>query len=313
MNSTQPYRTMVKLLHADNFLSPEEAQRAAGVVQGLNFTPKSYGWELENFNMVLTRLEPVMSRVLGERVVIDQQRSGVFRRPLNNVIHFEEFDSLNEWAFVCALEKTTLNLYHHIDSTGTVDAESAIQGYNFNYMNLFEWELHTNILLAPSQGVFFRPWVFHSLDQGLVQYYRLKTDRKFRVLVMGPPTSERALMAQTLAEKLAGSELFRSREVRVKDKDIDYTTDGRLRQSYRMLALARNSNKNCVILDHACVLEEQRDIINPDIIVYMRGTMEWEDQNSWEEPSVYDFSFSSVCEESVAQVLDRIQTKRVVV
>jgi hypothetical protein len=302
---------MVKLLHADNFLSPEEAQRAAGVVQGLNFTPKSYGWELENFNMVLTRLEPVMSRVLGERVVIDQQRSGVFRRPLNNVIHFEEFDSLNEWAFVCALEKTTLNLYHHIDSTGTVDAESAIQGYNFNYMNLFEWELHTNILLAPSQGVFFRPWVFHSLDQGLVQYYRLKTDRKFRVLVMGPPGSQRALMAKKLSDKIAGSSLIKSMDVRIKDKDVDFSTDGRLRQTYRMLTLARNDRSDCVILDHACVLDEQRQIVNPDVLVYMKGTTDWDNSHEWEEPKYYDLSFQEACDSAVEAVLNRIETKRI--
>jgi hypothetical protein len=300
-------RGMVKLIHADNFLNPQDAQRAAAVVLGLNFTPKSYGLELENFNMVLDRLEPVMSRVLGERVVIDHKRSGVFRRPLNNVIHFEEFDSPNEWAFVCALERTTLNLYHHINSSGEVDAETALQGYSFNYMNLFEWNLHTNIMLEPSQGVFFRPWVFHSLDQGMIQYYRLCTDRKFRVLVMGAPGSHRAELAQKLHHQLPGSVLMRSWDVRVKDKDIDFSPDGRMRQSYRMLTMARNDRSSCVILDHACPLEEQRQVINPDVLVWMRGG----DETDLEPPQYYDFSFNSVDEQVVEQILKKIETKRI--
>jgi hypothetical protein len=302
---------MVKLIHADGFLSAHDAQKAARLVQGLSFSPKSYGWELENFNMVFSKLEPIMSQVLGERVVIDHHRSGIFRKPLNNVIHFEEFQSLNEWAFVCALEKNTLNLYHHIDTDGNTDAETALDNYKFNYMNLFEWNLHTNILLEPSQGVFFRPWVFHSLDQGLVQYYRLLTDRKFRVLVMGPPGSERALMSQKLHEKINGSSLIKSMAVRKKDKDIDFSSDGRLRQTYRMLTLARNDRSDCVILDHACVLDEQRQIINPDVLVYMKGKELWDKSNEWEEPKYYDFAFSEVSDEAVSAILNRIETKRI--
>lgn len=314
MTETGNYRGMVKLIHADNFFNADDAQRLAAVVQGMNFTNKSYGWELENFNMVLDRLEPLMSKVLGERVVIDHNRSGIFRRPLNNVIHFEEFDSQNEWAFVCALERNTINLYHHLDTQGAVDAETALQGWQFNYRNLFEWHLHTNILMQPSQGVFFRPWVFHSMDSGLVQYYRLITDRKFRVLVMGPPSSERKKMAALLAQKIEGSSLLRSLDIRHQDKDIDYSRDGRLRHTYRMLTRARNDRSSCVIMDHACALEEQRSIVNADILVVMRGTdPAWEAAHSWEQPQLYDFCFDTADESNVLQVLTKIKTKRVLV
>lgn len=307
-------RSMVKLIHADNFLKATEAQALVSVTTGLRFTARPYGWELENINMVLDRLEPLMSKVLGERVVIDHKRSGIFRRPLNNVIHFEDFESVNEWAFVCALEQNTVNLYHHVNARGEVDAEHAMQGQQFNYRNLFEWHLHTNIMLQPSQGVFFRPWVFHSWDQGLVQYYRLLTDRKFRVLVMGPPHSERKQMAQQLAERISGSSLLRSMEIRVQDKDIDYTESGRMRHTYRMLTRARSDKSTCVILDHVCALQAQREVINPDILVYMQGTdPEWEAQHDWQTPTTYDFSFHTAHEDNVVQVLRKIATKRVVI
>lgn len=314
MTETAPYRTMVQLIHADKFLNPRDSANLVAMTTGLNFVSKNYGWELENFNMVLDRLEPLMSKVLGERIVIDHKRSGVFRRPLNNVIHFEESDSVNEWAFVCALEKTTLNLYHHINPQGEIDAENAIQGFEFNYRNLFEWKLHTNILMDPSQGVFFRPWVFHSFDQGLIQYYRLIADRKFRILVMGPPSSERKQMATMLAERITGSSLLRSIDIRDQDKDIDYSEDGRLRHTYRMLTRARNDRSNCVILDHVCALDQQRQIVNPDILVVMQGNdAQWQINNGWEQPNYYDFSFESATDETVTQVLKKIDTKRILV
>ena len=43
-----------------------------------------------------------------------------------------------------------------------------------NYQDFRDWDYHTNILLEPNEGVIFRPWLFHSLEEGLVQVYRLK-------------------------------------------------------------------------------------------------------------------------------------------
>jgi hypothetical protein len=150
---------MVKLIHADGFFAPGDAERYVDIVSGLNFVEKQYGYEIENFNMIFSGLEPIFSKVLGERIVIDNKRSGIFRKPINNIIHFEEFDSLNEWCFVVALQKTTLNLFYHLKKDGAYrefDAKSALDDWRFNYRNMFEWDYHTNILLEPNQGIFFR-------------------------------------------------------------------------------------------------------------------------------------------------------------
>ena len=88
-------RSMIKMVHADGFFSEEGAIEYRDFVQNLEFTPKHYGEELENFNMILDGMEPVFSKVFGERIVIDPDRSGIFRRPLNNIIHFEDFSSPN--------------------------------------------------------------------------------------------------------------------------------------------------------------------------------------------------------------------------
>lgn len=270
-------RSMIKLIHADGFFSEQGAIEYCNVANSLPFTKKHYGYEIENFNMILSGLEPVFSKVLGERVVIDPNRSGVFRRPIRNTIHFEDFRTLNEWCFIVALEKTTLNLWHHIKDHGDgelspIDAETALDGIDFNYYNLFEWTIHTNIVLKPGQGAFIRPWVFRSLDDGMIQYYRLKSDKKFRILVTGVPGSGRKEVAKKITEMFSSTKLLESKSIRQQEKDIDFSYDGRMRHAYRMLDIARECEEDIVVIDMVCPLPEMREIINPDIIVWINNT-----------------------------------------
>lgn len=169
-------KAAIKMIHADGFFKPGECEAMAATVRGLRFVEKSYGKEIENFSIVLPGIDPIFSKMLGEEVEVDRTSSGVFRMPIDNVIHFEHFDSLDEWCFVVALERNTLNLFHHLKKDGEygeIDAKTVLDGHEFNYRNMFEWHMHSNILLEPNQGVFFRPWLFHSLQDGIVQYYRL--------------------------------------------------------------------------------------------------------------------------------------------
>ena len=160
---------MIKLIQADDFFPHDDVEKLRNLGNSLPKVEKEYGLEVENFNFIVPNLEPVFSNILGQPITIDKDRSGVFRKPMNCIIHFEGFDDPSEWCFMIALEPTTFNLYHHLSG-----AKTALEGYKFNYRNLFEWDYNTNILLKPNQGVFFRPWLFHSVEDGLVQYYRLK-------------------------------------------------------------------------------------------------------------------------------------------
>lgn len=165
--------SIAKLIHADNFFIPEEAERLSIIGKNLNYVEKEYGLEIDNFNLTFPGLDDTFSKLVNEEVMVDEERSGIFRKPLNCQIHFESFDTLNEWCFIIALERTTFNLYNHLESYGVINARSALDGYKWNYKNMFEWDYYANILLERNQGVIFRPWLFHSLEDGLVQYYRL--------------------------------------------------------------------------------------------------------------------------------------------
>jgi acylphosphatase len=310
-------RAMVKLIHADGFYNEEDAKRFKYVVGGLKYTEKDYGYEIENFNMIQRGLEPIFSRVLGEKVIIDQKRSGLFRRP-KQFVHFEDFETLNEWCFVIALEKTTFNMFHHlkdgIGENGDVDAKSALDGWQYNYRNLMEWNIETNVMLEENQGVFFRPWMFHSLDEGkLVQYYRLLTDRSLRILVMGRPGQGKTELAKKIHEALPGSLYINSEEERVKAKDIDYSLDGQSRHTYRILEIARKNRSDNVIIDMSCPIEDSRDILNPDVIIWVdkndaKILPAWEEQ--FEAPKLYDFRIKRIEDETLDEIVERVKTKK---
>jgi hypothetical protein len=171
-------RTSIKLIHADGFFPKGEAEALCSVVQGIKYIEGEYGLEVPNFNLILPDIHLVFSKILGEEVIIDRKRSGIVRKPYNGMIHFESFDIPDEWCFILALERTTLNIYKHVkdiryNEYDMSDSRNVLEGYKFNYNNLFEWDVVSNIILECNQGVFIRPWVFHALEDKTVQYYRI--------------------------------------------------------------------------------------------------------------------------------------------
>jgi len=160
--------SMIKTMTIDGFYSKEEAQRLSLVVDSLSFTQSEFGKEIENFNLTPENPNQLFSGVLNKSVELIEEHSGIFRRP-DLFIHFESFESSKEWLFVVALENSTFNIFEHQSG-----AKNALEKYNFKYRNMFEWDLTVNYLLEPGQGVFFRPWLFHTFDCGLIQTFRLR-------------------------------------------------------------------------------------------------------------------------------------------
>ena len=160
---------MIKLIHIDNFFTDiEDVVKLATVARSLQFQEFEYGLEIPDFNLVDPDIDTTFSKVLKEEVVTIPVKSGCFRQPFH-FIHFESFCAPTDWAFAVALERSTFNLYRHESGSDT-----ALHGYKYNYRNLFEWDYTANVLLERNQCVFYRPWLFHSFDQGLIHTYRLE-------------------------------------------------------------------------------------------------------------------------------------------
>jgi hypothetical protein len=313
-------RTMVKLIHADDFFPNDDVTNLRNAVVNSNFIEKPYGREIDNFNIIYPDIETIFHRVLGERVIVDPYRSGVIRKPYNNAIHFEHYNSPDEWCFLIALERTTINLWHHIDPTNKMgDLEKAtttdaLMGVDYNYKNLFEWKIHTNILLEPNQAIFMRPWLFHSLESGLVQYYRLIADAKYRVLVMGLPNSSKKSVSEKLTSKLNNSVLLNSMDYRTKHRDIDFTENGQLRHCHRMLKYARASDATVTVINMTTPLPKMREILNPDFLIWVADgdIAEYKElQDMYTPPVVYDYKCDGDNDEEIDNIIQRIITKRI--
>lgn len=161
--------THIKLVSVDGFYNEEEASRLCSIAKSLQFVEKDLGYEIENFNMVPENADQLFSTMFNTELMVIDDRSGVFRIP-KNFIHFEGFDTPNEWLFVCALEKSFLTIYEHLDS----GAKHALDKYQLAYRDMLQWDYQAQHQLSPGQGVLFRPWLFHSMDHGLVQLFRLR-------------------------------------------------------------------------------------------------------------------------------------------
>lgn len=284
---------MVKVLQSDGFFNPNDVEHLYNVASSMEFVPFELGKEVKDFNLVQPGIDEILSKVVGEKLLIDEQNSGKLIRP-NHHIHFEGFDNPNEWCFAVALEKCTFNVYYHLSG-----AKTALDGYRFNYQNMFEWDYHTNILLEPNQGIFYRPWVFHSFDGGLLYHNRLKSIDTFatkkKILVMGLPGSGKTTLAAALSKELNASH-FNADEVRKMYNDWDFSDEGRMRQAQRMRNLAHLSHTDYNLIDFVCPRIATRDVLSADFIIWM-NTIEssrYEDTNKiFEKPSNANIEITS--------------------
>ena len=159
--------SLVKIITVDGFFTKEQADELTAITYNLQFDETEFGKEIPNFNLIQPDFNKHASIIFNTTIKVDENRSGFFRIP-KQFIHFEGFDSLNEWIFVVALQKSIFNVFEHKSGSA-----NALQGYKYGYNNLFEWDLTINYEIQPGQGVMFRPWLFHSFNTGLLQTFRI--------------------------------------------------------------------------------------------------------------------------------------------
>lgn len=163
-NNFQVNKSVLNFIHARNYFQPGEAEKYKCATKNIiHYQPMAYGREVVNFNMISPDDDMVFGALLGDFVRLDEEKSGTFRKPWHNLIHFEDFQSLSEWRLAVALEDNTFTTYSHISG-----AKTALDGYEFDYHNLDNWIIETMITLRQNDAVFYRPWVFHSFEENLL-------------------------------------------------------------------------------------------------------------------------------------------------
>jgi hypothetical protein len=130
---------------------------------------------------------------------------------------------------------------------------------------------------------------------------------------MGMPGSKKNSIAKKLASIFENSKLINSMQERIGFKDLDFTEDGQMRHCYRMLGLARQSQATVTVIDMACPLPKMREVLNPDIIVWVSDVAEskYEELNKiYVPPVLFDIECKDDSEESIHDIVNRILSKR---
>ena len=82
---------LVKLITVDGFFTQEQAVTLSRTVDTLSYQKSEFGKEIPNFNLVPPDANKLFSDIIGTNIVVDEERSGVFRFP-ELFVHFEGFD-----------------------------------------------------------------------------------------------------------------------------------------------------------------------------------------------------------------------------
>jgi adenylylsulfate kinase-like enzyme len=130
-----------------------------------------------------------------------------------------------------------------------------------------------------------------------------------KILIMGLSGSGKTTLAEQLHKRLPSLWLNADR-IRSLYNDWDFSYSGRINQAQRMASLANVSEDEYVIIDMVCPLEEMRQIINPDLIIWIKTTTssKYADTDSIFEPpecahiEVFDFGYD------VDAILNRIKS-----
>ena len=173
----QVNRSVINYIHARDYFPKEEVDRIAPLIQDVHWEDKPFGQQMVNFNLIFPDIDLVMGKMVGDLVEIDKPNSGTFRKVAHEVIRFEDFDSLNDWRFVVALEDNEFKTYIHNEGYKNVldyikdESEEKIL---LNFSDQEEWEVEATIKMKSNDVLFYRPWIFHSFQEGILHYYKLK-------------------------------------------------------------------------------------------------------------------------------------------
>lgn len=166
----QVNKSVLNFIHARDFWQKGDAENYRLAVETvIHYEAMPYGKEIVNFNMIAPEDSMVFGSLLGDFVTLDEKKSGTFRKPWDNLIHFEGFESLSEWRLAVALEDNIFKVYNHISG-----AKNALDGYEFDYHNVDDWIVETTINLKQNDSIFYRPWIFHSFEEKLLFCHYIK-------------------------------------------------------------------------------------------------------------------------------------------
>jgi hypothetical protein len=169
-------RSVINYIHAKDYFPKGEIEVFTPLIKDAEWIDTKLGKQLNNFNIIFKDIDIILGKMVGDLVEVKKNISGTFRKTINEVIHFEDFTSLEEWRFIVALEENEFKTYTHSNGYASIldyykDSEDRPV---LDYLNVLEWSESSVIKLKTNDVLFFRPWIFHSFKDGIIHYYSLR-------------------------------------------------------------------------------------------------------------------------------------------
>jgi hypothetical protein len=106
--------------------------------------------------------------------------------------------------------------------------------------------------------------------------------------------------------------LIVSKKVREQEKDMDFSFDGKMRHSSRILDYAREASTKNVVIDMLCPFEEMREMISPDILIWVDDSINIntsaESYTQFDRPKKYDLRLTNL-DNVYELIFDAIRSK----
>lgn len=132
-----------------------------------------------------------------------------------------------------------------------------------------------------------------------------------KILIMGLSGSGKTFLSKLLQKELSCA-WYNADNLREMANDWDFSQEGRMRQSFRMKALAdfEKENDRTVICDFICPTKKAREIFDADFCIWMDTIKESDYKDTdkiFQAPSRFDLKISKWDEYSPSQVANIIK------
>jgi hypothetical protein len=167
-------------------------------IDTLDYTSLSQGLEVPNFLMVPDGIDKQFSSLVGQKINLSEN-SGVFRKPYT-VIHFENFNKNTIFVGAIALCPTKFCTYKHkeTNSFSVYSIENNLPEFvNNNCFDKTKWETIADISMNPGSLILFKPWLWHSFDQKLMNFFYLEVNECENVAIVEPVVKDGSLETPT--------------------------------------------------------------------------------------------------------------------
>jgi len=170
-------RSAINYIHARDYFPKGEIEQFRPWLENVKWVDIKFGKEIENINLIFENIDIILGKMSGDLLEVDRKNSGTLRKTLHEVIHFEDFEDTNDWRFVVAVDENEFKTYIHKDGFKSIldyVKDESEEKPLLDYLNTEDWETETVIKMKPNDVLFYRPWIFHSFQDGILHYYKMK-------------------------------------------------------------------------------------------------------------------------------------------